>query len=186
GSRLAAEYLAHPVHMATDDVSAEARAGGEGLFQIEAPARLPLANGGQGQGLLRYIRPEALAGQLGGREADAVAGDGVAQLHVGQVQLAGVDFQAQVALAGFNLVDATDGFDDSGKHSGLWINPRGDTPVLPHRAALVDFQTELRRHSVQRNLEPGPRAAAEQLGRHVNDELVDPDALQTPPGRGRA
>src|SRR5690606_15245431 len=89
GVVLALDDLADTVDMAADQVAAETAGGSQGLFQVDRAAGLEVVEGGAGQGLAADVGPETVTGQLHGGEADTVDGDAVAQLDVGEVQLAG-------------------------------------------------------------------------------------------------
>ena len=112
----AGDHFAESVHVAADQVAAEATGGHQRLFQVDPAAGLETAQAGEAQGLATNVGPEAIAGQFHGGEADPVDGDAVAELDVGKVELAGGDVEAHVAALGREGADLAEGFDDSGKH----------------------------------------------------------------------
>ncbi|MCY1359678.1 hypothetical protein D9M69_462630 [compost metagenome] len=116
GVVLAGDDLADAVDVAADQVAAEARGRRQRLLQVDPAAGLEVDEGGARQGLAADVGPEAVAGQLDGGQAHAVDGDAVAELDVGQVELAGGDLHADVAAFRGERADAADGFDYAGEH----------------------------------------------------------------------
>src|SRR6202043_3408277 len=71
------DHRAHPVHMALDQVPAEAVADPQRALQVDRRARGQVAEAGAAQRLGHHIGGEVAAGQPGDGEAGAVDGDGV-------------------------------------------------------------------------------------------------------------
>ena len=109
-------HLADAIHMAADNMPAQAAGRRQGFFQVDPRARLQVAQGGEIQALYRHVGPVAVARQFHHRQAAAVGADAVAQLNVGQVQLAGIDAQPQVAPGRLRGSDFAHCLDDACEH----------------------------------------------------------------------
>src|SRR5690606_27155908 len=148
GVVFAADDFAHAVDVAADQVAAQAAGGRQGLLQVDAAAGLQIGEPGARQGFAADVGPEAVAGQLDGGQAHAVDGDAVAELHIAQIQLAGLDVDADIATLGGNALNGADGFDYAGEH--VTSRPRREThcmertPVFrgKNRALLIEGETD--------------------------------------------
>ena len=120
---------AHAVHMARDDVAAQAVVGAQGFFEVDG------SGFAQTCGLVQRFRRDVDGetpfgrGQRGDRHAGAVEGDAVAQADIVQVAggrgegepLAVLRGRAEVVDGG----DAPDAGDDAGEHPGIFAgSPR--------------------------------------------------------------
>jgi len=108
--------LAHPVHVTGDQVPAEARAQRQCPLQVHPIADAQIAQRGHAQTLAADIGGKLVTVERGDGQADAVDGDGIAQLRVREVHARRTHLQAEVATARFHRGDGTQCLDDSGEH----------------------------------------------------------------------
>src|SRR3569623_1024435 len=134
------------VDVAAHEVAAERCAGGEGLFEVYRVAHPRRAQGGAAQGFGGTVGGEARIIHRHRGEAHAVDGDAVTETYAAQIEFAGVDADASVAAAALQRGDTTHGLDDAGEHELprplTAFDARHDTPIVAHRAQLVDAQID--------------------------------------------
>src|SRR5690606_23971344 len=66
------------------------------------------------------------------------------------------------------------------------IGVGGDSPTAAQGAYILDLQGQGSRHGFQRQFENRASLAAEKLGRHVNDDLIQQATTQETSRQGRA
>ncbi len=109
--------LPHPVHVAGDQVTAEAGGGHQRLLKVDPIAHLGGRKTGAREGFQRHVGGITLVAQGDHSEADAVGGDGVAQLDVAEVQGGCVHGEGHVFALATQLGQGSHRFDNSGKHA---------------------------------------------------------------------
>jgi hypothetical protein len=115
--RIETQYLADAVDVPGDEVAAEAIGQTQRLLEIDRSGRRQTDGAGQRFG--RDIDAETVVAPVNDGQADAVAGDRIAQAHVVQCESAGVDGQADGAravVAGGDAGDLAKSGDDSREH----------------------------------------------------------------------
>src|SRR3569833_1913721 len=131
------------------------------------------------------VRGEAHAviGDRHRSETDTIAGDAVTEARAAHIELAGVNADAHIAAAALQRGDMTHGLDDAGEHelprSLTAFDARHDTPIVAHRAQLVDAQIDaLAERGPLRQPKEAARSVAQQFGREINHQFVHPSLFE--------
>ena len=103
--------------MPRNEMPADPIAQGHRKLQVHRAAAVQI--GGPGQRLFGQIRLKTRRLDRGHGQATTVDGNAVADLQAGGVDRRGLHAQPQAALARLDLLDASDGLNDSGEH-GRW------------------------------------------------------------------